>query len=83
MKVETATYVANELNTIFGVKGSEPTYSLGFQRLQKLTLKQRKLAFTALYLEGFTDITLNNNEFKNRLENMSDSEFNEFKMKLT
>ena len=79
MNATTANYVANELISIFGTVDNQPVYSLGFQRMQKLSRSQRKNAFIALYFEGFTNTSENEAEFKSRLQNMTEEEFKSYK----
>lgn len=70
--------IAEELKTLFP-KGEDKGYSIGFVRILQLTKKQRKNAFLALYLEGFTSLLENHLELKRRFENMSEIEFKLYK----
>ena len=70
--------IADELTKLFP-KSEQPVYSLGFQRLEKLTAKKRKLCFIALYFEGFTNCSENQEELKKRLAAMTEQDFQQFK----
>lgn len=71
--------VNQNINLITTIMTTQTDYSLGFQRLQKLSLRKRKNAFLALYLEGFTEIPENKKELKIRLEKMTEQEYTNFK----
>jgi hypothetical protein len=77
MTTQTLNIAASFLNSFF--PKSEVNYSLGFTRMMKLNRKQSLNAFTALFLEGFTEIKANNEELKKRLSAMTEEEFKTFK----
>lgn len=75
--------ITKGLTEIFGTKEGqseiEKTYSLGFLRMSKLSKARRLKCFHMLMIEGFGTGIENQNEMKNRLEKMSESEYKEFK----
>jgi len=77
MTTSTITNAAQTLTNLF--PKTEIKYSLGFERMMKLSRKQTLNAFTALFFEGFTTIPANNEELKTRLSKMTEQEFQSFK----
>jgi len=70
--------LAQEIANLFPKQEVEPVYSLGFQRLSLLSKSKRRNAEMTLMLNGIS-INEIHSTLKNKLEQMTESEFKTFK----